>query len=157
MGRAFEAILAAGPDLSPKEVANFVTGPHARLMKSTGPNAEGLAGNGRAPDIAAILAAIHAGTLPRQIGREKLDEHLVSGVSAEALLADARPGAAGDDATLLGYIETVLEANPKAVADLRAGKPVVGFLVGQVMKASGGAADAARTTELLRERLKTEG
>ena len=33
----------------------------------------------------------------------------------------------------------------------------IGFLVGQVMKASGGAADAARTTELLRERLKTEG
>ncbi len=157
MGRAFEAIVAAGPDLAPKEVANFVTGSHARLMKSTGPNADGLAGRGRAADIAALLAAIHAGTVPRQIGREKLDEHLASGASAETLLADAGPGAVGDDSTLLGYIETVLEANPKAVADLRAGKPVIGFLVGQVMKASGGAADAARTTELLRERLKTEG
>ncbi|HEV8403004.1 MAG TPA: Asp-tRNA(Asn)/Glu-tRNA(Gln) amidotransferase subunit GatB [Candidatus Limnocylindrales bacterium] len=157
MGRAFEAILAAGPDLSPKEVANFVTGPHARLMKSTGPNAEGLAGHGRAADLAAILMAIHGGTVPRQIGRDKLAEQLATGASAAALLADAGPAALGDDAALLGYIDAALEANPKAVADHRAGRPVIGFLVGQVMKASGGAADAARTTELLRERLKTEG
>ena len=156
MSRAFEAIRAAGPDLAPKDVANFVTGPHTRAMKATGPNAEGLAGKGRAADIAAILGAIGAGTVSRQIGRAQLDEHLVSGASAEVLLADVGPGPVGDDASLLAYIEAALEANPKAVADHRAGKPVIGFLVGQVMKASGGAADAARTTELLRERLKTE-
>ena len=95
--------------------------------------------------------------MSRQIGRQKLDEHLASGEPSDALLADIGPGPVGDDATLLGYIETVLAANPKAVADHEAGKPVIGFLVGQVMKASAGAADAARTTELLRERLKTEG
>jgi aspartyl-tRNA(Asn)/glutamyl-tRNA(Gln) amidotransferase subunit B len=157
MSRAFEAIHAAAPDLAPKDVANFVTGPHAREMKTTGANAEGLAGKGRAADIATILAAIQAGTVSRQIGRDTLEKHLASGESAKTLLADTGPGPVGDDATLLGYIETVLAANPKAVADHHAGKPVIGFLVGQVMKASAGAADAARTTELLRERLKTEG
>ena len=47
----------------------------------------------------------------------------------------------------------MIAANPKAVADYRAGRPVVGFFVGQVMKATGGAADAARVTTLVRERL----
>ena len=47
----------------------------------------------------------------------------------------------------------MIAANPKAVADYRAGKPVAGFFVGQVMKATGGAADAARVTTLVRERL----
>ena len=47
----------------------------------------------------------------------------------------------------------MIAANPKAVADHRAGRPVAGFFVGQVMKATGGAADAARVTTLVRERL----
>ena len=40
-----------------------------------------------------------------------------------------------------------------AVDDYRAGKSVIGFFVGQVMKATDGAADAARVTVLVRERL----
>ena len=51
---------------------------------------------------------------------------------------------------------TGIAANPKAVEDYRAGKPVAGFFVGQVMKATGVAADAARVTTLVRQRLDTE-
>ena len=51
----------------------------------------------------------------------------------------------------------MIAANPKAVADYRAGRPVAGFFVGQVMKATGGAADAARVTALVRERLEGGG
>jgi len=47
----------------------------------------------------------------------------------------------------------VIAANPGAVDDYRAGKPVTGFFVGQVMKATRGAADAARVGELVRQRL----
>ena len=51
----------------------------------------------------------------------------------------------------------MIAANPRAVEDYRAGKPVTGFFVGQVMKATGGAADAARVTVLVRERLDAGG
>ena len=51
----------------------------------------------------------------------------------------------------------MIAANPKAVEDYRSGKPVAGFFVGQVMKATGGAADAARVTVLVRERLEGGG
>jgi aspartyl-tRNA(Asn)/glutamyl-tRNA(Gln) amidotransferase subunit B len=60
-------------------------------------------------------------------------------------------------AALLGHIDAVIAANPRAVADYKAGKPVAGFITGQVMKATGGAADAARVTTLVRERLDREG
>ena len=47
-------------------------------------------------------------------------------------------------------------ANPKAVADYRAGKPTIGFLVGQVMKATRGQANAALVQAAVRDRLELE-
>jgi aspartyl-tRNA(Asn)/glutamyl-tRNA(Gln) amidotransferase subunit B len=50
----------------------------------------------------------------------------------------------------------VLAANPAAVADYRAGKEqAIGFLVGQVMKATRGQAKAAAASAALRDRLDT--
>ena len=153
MTGAFEAISAAGPGLPAKEVANFVSGAHARAAKATGLNEAGTAGASSPEGIATLLAAIVDGRVSRPSGRELLDRHLADGTAADALLAGAGPGPISDDEALLGHIDAVIAANPKAVEDYRAGKPVVGFFVGQVMKATGGAADAARVTVLVRERL----
>jgi aspartyl-tRNA(Asn)/glutamyl-tRNA(Gln) amidotransferase subunit B len=156
MTAAFEAISAAGPSVPAKELANFVAGTHARAAKAHGVNAVGTAGGSRPADLAALLAAIVDGTVSRPTGRDLLERHLADGTPATGLLASAGPGPISDDASLLGHVEAVIAANPKAVADHRAGRPVAGFLVGQVMKATGGAADAARVTTLVRERLDRE-
>jgi aspartyl-tRNA(Asn)/glutamyl-tRNA(Gln) amidotransferase subunit B len=154
MTGAFEAISgASAASLPAKEVANFVTGPHARALKDTGPNDAGLAGRGSPGDVAALLGAIIEGRVSRTAGRELLDDHLSTGTSSADLLANAVVPEVIGDAALLGHIDAVIAANPKAVDDHRAGKPVAGFFVGQVMKATGGAADAARVTVLVRERL----
>ena len=157
MWGAFEAISAATRDAPAKDIANFVTGAHARAIKATGPNAHGLADAARPTEVAALLGAIAAGQVSRQVGRDLLAEHLGSGSDAAHLLAGAGPGPINDDATLSGFVEAVIADNPKAVADYRAGKPVTGFFVGQVMKRSAGAADAARVTQLVRERLDEGG
>ena len=156
MTGAFEAISAAGAAVPAKEVANFVTGPHARLAKAAGLNPRGTAGPSDPREIAAILAAIADGTVGRPIGRDLLDRHLADGTPAADLLATVRSTISDDD-DLLAHVEAVIRANPKAVADFRAGKPVTGFFVGQVMRATGGAADAARVTALVRARLEAEG
>ena len=153
MTRAFEAIAAAGPSVAPAAIANFVTGIHARDAKTAGVNAAGPAGPSSPAEIAALIEAAAAGRVSRQVGRDLLEEHLASGRPAAELLAAAGPGPISDDATLLGHVDAVIAANPRALADHRAGKPVLGFFVGQVMKRTGGAADAARVTELLRDRL----
>ena len=156
MTRAFEAISAAAPDLAAKEVANFVSGTHARVAKAVGLNARGTAGASDPASIAALLAAIADGRVGRPIGRDLLDRHLADGTPAADLLATVASTISDDDA-LLGHIDAVIAANPRAVADFRAGRPVAGFFVGQVMKATGGAADASRVTALVRTRLEAEG
>ena len=157
MTGAFEAIsAAAGRTVPAKEVSNFVTGAHARAAKATGINDAGTAGASTPQGIATLLAAIVDGRVGRPVGRDLLEIHLADGTSADALLAGAGPGPISDDEALLGHIDAVIAANPKAVADHRAGKPVAGFFVGQVMKATGGAADAAKVTRLVRDRLDAE-
>ena len=158
MTGAFEAISrASAASLPAKEVANFVTGSHARVAKAAGLNDRGTAGRSTPEGIASLLDAIIEGRVSRPAGRELLERHLADGTSADDLLAAAGPGPISDDAALLGHIDAVIAANPKAVEDYRAGKPVAGFFVGQVMKATGGAADAARVTVLVRERLDVGG
>ena len=156
MTTAFEAITAAGT-VPAKEVSNFVSGAHARAAKASGLNAHGTAGSSRPADIAALLAAIVDGGVSRPVGRDLLDRHLVDGTPAGELLAGAGPGPISDDGALLAHIDAVIAAHPKAVDDYRAGKPVTGFFVGQVMKATAGAADAAKVTALVRERLDAGG
>jgi aspartyl-tRNA(Asn)/glutamyl-tRNA(Gln) amidotransferase subunit B len=62
-----------------------------------------------------------------------------------------------DRDAIAAAVTAALDANPKAVADLKAGKKkpdaVKGFLRGQVMKQTGGKADPALVGELLEERL----
>ena len=157
MTAAFEAISAEGPAVPAKEVANFVTGSHARAVKADGANERGTAGASDPSGIAALLDAIVAGRVSRPAGRELLERHLAEGTDAGELLASAGEGPIADDTALLVHVDAVIAANPKAVADYRAGKLVTGFFVGQVMKATAGAADAARVTELVRRRLDAEG
>ena len=63
------------------------------------------------------------------------------------------------DAAALGtVVDEVLAANPAAVADVRAGKgQAIGFLVGQVMKATRGQANAAVARAAIDERLGSGG
>jgi len=59
-----------------------------------------------------------------------------------------------DDAALLEAIDSAIGDNPDVVARIRDGKvQAAGVLVGAVMKATRGKADAARVRELIMERL----
>ena len=60
-----------------------------------------------------------------------------------------------DSGAIEAVIDQVLAANPEQVAEFRAGKTkVIGFLVGQIMKASAGKANPAQVNELLKRKLQ---
>ena len=88
-----------------------------------------------------LLELEDSGRISVRMAAEILGEMVASGDSASALAA--RMGEQISDADALrGIIQEVIEANPKAVADFRAGKKqAAGFLVGQVMKATRGKAN----------------
>ena len=60
-----------------------------------------------------------------------------------------------DDAALERWCDEAIAAQPQAAADVRAGKgAAIGRIVGAVMKASGGKADAKAVNEMLMRKLK---
>jgi aspartyl-tRNA(Asn)/glutamyl-tRNA(Gln) amidotransferase subunit B len=155
MTAAFEAIRAAGPDLPAKEISNLVTGDYGRALKETAERTPaGLAGRADAASLTHLLREVLEGRLSRPNAKEVLAEHLASGTPVAGIVA-ARGLAQISDADAVGrLVEEVLAANPAAVADYRAGKAqAAGFLVGQVMKASRGQANAALVQAALRARL----
>ena len=158
MATAFEAIRAAGPDLPAKEVANLVTGDYGRAAKLEARRSPaGLVGLAEGPQLADLLRRVVAGELSRANAKEVLAEHLAQGTAVGAIV-EARGLRQISDAGSIGpLIDQVLAAHPEAVADHRAGKPSMGFLVGQVMKASRGQANAALVQAALRDRLGEPG
>ncbi len=156
---AFEAIRADGPDLPAKEVANLVTGDYGRALKGTSERtAAGLAGRADAASLAHVLREVLAGRLSRANAKEVVAEHLAGGRPAAHVIAGRGFAQISDAGAVGGLVDEVIAANPAAVADFRAGKAqAVGFLVGQVMKASRGQANASLVQAALRERLGPGG
>ncbi len=156
---AFEAIRAAGPELPAKEVANLVTGDYGRALKETAERTPaGLAGRADPASLAHVLREVLAGRLSRANAKAVVADHLVGGRPAADVIASRGYALIADAAAVGRLVDAVIAANPAAVADFRAGKAqAVGFLVGQVMKASRGQADATLAQAAVRERLEPGG
>ena len=81
-----------------------------------------------------------------------------TGESADKVVEGLGLNQISDAAALERLVDEAIAANPKSVADFRAGKPqAMGFLVGQVMKASRGKANPSIVNALLSERLTAGG
>jgi aspartyl-tRNA(Asn)/glutamyl-tRNA(Gln) amidotransferase subunit B len=75
--------------------------------------------------------------------------------SPKSMVASEGLAQTSDPAAIEKFLDEVLAANEKSVADYKAGKTnVAGFLVGQIMKASRGKADPALVQELLKKKLE---
>ncbi len=148
----FEATLAADPGLDAKPVANWVLGEYLRLRNAV---SEPIAVD--PGELAAIVRAVGDGSISRAHGREVLGEHVASGARAADTIAARDFRQLTDETVVTAAIDQVLAENPAAVADYRAGRAqAVGFLVGQVMKATRGQANAARVQAAVRQRLESD-
>jgi len=84
-----------------------------------------------------------------------LEIMLEAGEDPSQIMEEKGLGRIADPALILPVVEDTIRANPKQVADFKAGKePIMKFLVGMVMKATEGKADPQVTEKLLREKLK---
>ncbi|MGL5540662.1 MAG: Asp-tRNA(Asn)/Glu-tRNA(Gln) amidotransferase subunit GatB [Erysipelotrichaceae bacterium] len=81
-------------------------------------------------------------------------EELFTGASAAAVVEAKGMKQNSDAGAILALINQVLDANPQSIEDYKNGRDrAVGFLVGQVMKASKGQANPAMTNKLIVEEL----
>ena len=119
---------------------------------------DGLVDRATAGELADLLARIAAGSLSRPNAKEVLAEHLETGASVATIVDRRGLRQISDTSALDALIDEVLAANPSAVADVAAGRPqAIGFLVGQVMKASKGQANAALVQTAIRSRVAGTG
>jgi len=89
------------------------------------------------------------------VAREIFPELYASGKTPEEIVKEKGLTQVSDEGALETLIGEALAKNPTQVAQYKGGKEtVLGFLVGQVMKASGGKANPGKVNELLKKKLK---
>jgi aspartyl-tRNA(Asn)/glutamyl-tRNA(Gln) amidotransferase subunit B len=135
-----------------KTIANWLTQSVSAHLNETGRSINDVAGQ-----LDAIVRAIELtedGTVSVTAGKEVLDEALRDGSQPDEIVERRGLRQVSDEAQLGGVVDAVLAENPEVVEKFRGGnESVIGFLVGQVMKASGGSANPKLAQQLLRERL----
>jgi len=141
--------LAVAERARPDTAAKWIINELPRALDAAGPGAPGLA-QIAAAELGALLAAVDDGSLSGSAAKAVLADLVRTGKPFAELKAAA---AAAPVADLGAAISAVIAANPEKTTQYKAGKTgLLGFFVGQVMKAAPGA-DAAAVNQLLRDRL----
>jgi aspartyl-tRNA(Asn)/glutamyl-tRNA(Gln) amidotransferase subunit B len=139
---------------NPAQSSNFVLGELSRLA-----NEHGVAvaeSRVRTADLAELIGLVDSKRINSKIAKELLVRMWDGAGSPVAIVEREGLAQTSDPAAVERFVDEVLAANPDVVANYRAGKTnVLGFLVGQVMKASRGTADPALANDLVKNKLAT--
>ncbi len=104
--------------------------------------------------VARVVALVADGTLSTALARQAVDGVLETGQDVDAVVAERGLRRVSDTAALEQAADDAIAANPDVADKVRGGKvAAVGALVGAVMKATRGQADAAAVREILLGRL----
>ncbi len=143
---------AASASDSPKAVSNWVMGELLRTIKERGVALEEVP---LAPGaLAGLIALVEKGTISSTIAKDVFAKMYESGRSADDIVSADGLAQNSDEGALLAIVRDVIAKNSDAAAQYRAGKiQTFGYLVGQVMKGSGGKANPKLANELLKREL----
>jgi aspartyl-tRNA(Asn)/glutamyl-tRNA(Gln) amidotransferase subunit B len=149
----YEAAAAALPS-NPKGIANWVQG---EVLRDVRERAKSLTRTIAPTRLAALVALVDAGTISNSAAKEVFAAIAPTGEEPAAAVERLGLAQVSDDSQIERWIDEVIEQNPTQVAQYRAGKvQVAGFLVGQVMKRSGGRAEPKAVQQLLRQALEKQ-
>ncbi|OYO12397.1 Asp-tRNA(Asn)/Glu-tRNA(Gln) amidotransferase GatCAB subunit B [Enemella evansiae] len=104
--------------------------------------------------VAAVQRLVDAGTINDKLARQVIDGVLAGEGEPDQVVADRGLAVVSDDGALSAAVDEAIAANPDVAEKIRAGKvQAAGALIGSVMKAMRGQADAGRVRELILEKL----
>jgi aspartyl-tRNA(Asn)/glutamyl-tRNA(Gln) amidotransferase subunit B len=106
-----------------------------------------------APQLGTILDLIAAGTISGKLAKELFELTWAEGGDPRDIAAQRGMQQVRDVAALEKVVEEILHANPDKCEQVKAKPPLLGWFVGQVMKASGGKANPQAVNELLKAKL----
>jgi len=134
--------------------ANWVMGDIQRMLNETGMDI------GQIPVtpqmLCGILERIADNTISGKIGKQVFDLMWENGKDADTIIEEQGLKQVTDTGAIEAMVDEVIAANPAQAQEFREGKDkLLGFFVGQVMKASRGKANPAMVNDLLREKLRS--
>ncbi len=138
---------------NPKAASNWVMGELLRTLKERGADIAGVPLAAGA--LAGLITLIDKGVLSSSTAKDVFAKMYDSGRSADEIVAAEGLAQIDDESALLAIVKDVMARNADAIAQVRAGKNnAFGFLVGQVMKGSGGKANPTLANQLLRREIE---
>ncbi len=147
------ARLAAEQEIPAQEVANWITGELFRLL-----NERGLAFAEQplaSEQLVALLVLRQRGVVSATAAKQVLEESFITGEAPEAVVERLGLAQISDQAALEAIVDEVVTAHPEQVVQYREGKQaVLGWFVGQVMRASRGKANPEQARALLARKLE---
>ncbi len=146
MSDFFDATVSAGADA--KQASNWIMGEVSAFLKAEGKELHEVA---LTPEgLAGMIKLIVDGTISSKIAKTVFKELIENGGNAEQIVKDKGLVQISDEGALLKIISEILDANPQSIDDFKNGKQkAVGFLVGQIMKATKGQANPQMVNKLL--------
>jgi aspartyl-tRNA(Asn)/glutamyl-tRNA(Gln) amidotransferase subunit B len=150
LGDYFERAVSVSGD--GRTTANWVVGDLMGLLKATGK--EITESPVSTEHLGELVALINKGELSGKLAKEILPKMFESGESPSAIMEREGLKQISDAGALEKLVDEAIAANPKQVEQYKAGKTtLLGYLVGQVMKASRGQANPAVVNEALKKKL----
>jgi aspartyl-tRNA(Asn)/glutamyl-tRNA(Gln) amidotransferase subunit B len=150
MSDFFDATVNAGADA--KQASNWIMGEVSAYLNAEQKELDQVA---LTPEgLAGMIKLIADGTISSKIAKTVFKELIENGGSAEQIVKDKGLVQISDEGALLKIIAEILDANPQSIDDFKNGKQkAVGFLVGQIMKATKGQANPQMVNKLLVEEI----
>jgi aspartyl-tRNA(Asn)/glutamyl-tRNA(Gln) amidotransferase subunit B len=152
LGAYFEAVLAHLGNAHAKLAANWVMGELSSALNRD--SVEITASRVSPAALGGLLARIVDATISGKIAKEVFEAMWAEGQGADHIIEKRGLKQITDSGAIEGVIDAVIAANPKQLADYRAGNDkLFRFFVGEVMKATKGKANPAQLNDLLKAKL----
>ncbi|MCM3598214.1 Asp-tRNA(Asn)/Glu-tRNA(Gln) amidotransferase subunit GatB [Metabacillus idriensis] len=151
MSDFFEATVAKEADA--KQASNWLMGEVSGYLNAEGKELQDVA---LTPEgLAGMIKLIENGTISTKIAKKVFKELIEKGGNAEQIVKDQGLVQISDEGTLRKIVNESLDANPQSIEDFKSGKQkAIGFLVGQIMKATKGQANPPMVNKLLLEEIQ---
>ncbi|MEK4487258.1 Asp-tRNA(Asn)/Glu-tRNA(Gln) amidotransferase subunit GatB [Psychrobacillus sp. FSL H8-0484] len=150
MANFFEATTTDGADV--KLSANWLMGEVSAYLNA---EQKELSATPLTPaGLAGMIKLIEDGTISSKIAKKVFKELIENGGSAEEIVKAKGLVQISDEGALREIVVATLDANPQSIEDFKNGKDrAIGFLVGQIMKATKGQANPPLVNKILQEEI----
>lgn len=138
-----------------KALSNWVMGELLKYINSSGKSVTDPEFPIPAESLAELVELVDKGDISGKIAKDVFQEMQEKGQKPGAVVEAKGFRQISDEGAIKSIVENVISNNPQSVEDFRSGKErAIGFLVGQVMKATRGQANPELVNRLLREKMQ---